>query len=311
MNDYITINEKNIYLPADEEAYEIGSLLTDFLELDLTDFKNSVERIKKFNKEDIKTALSRIKSGKFYKGYASILFPITDEMQDEEKYIKIELYNALMATKHPYVYAVEYTDLEKIDYKKLFEIFDLVKLQKEYRDLVNACLLKQDGKDSFNPIQRYFEYPNKPKDRAEIIYTVSENYSLNEEYIAPNISSLLYLEFIKMLQYNVFVKKCENCGRLFAVRGNYNKKYCDRKIGDTSKTCQEVGATNSFKNKVLNNSIIGEYQRAYKRLYARKRTGKITKEELERQIKKATVLRDKAIAGSLNMNDYEEQITKI
>ena len=41
------------------------------------------------------------------------------------------------------------------------------------------------------------------------------------------------------------------------------------------------GIVNSFRNKTLKDPIIGEYQRAYKRLYARERTGKITKEELE------------------------------
>lgn len=158
---------------------------------------------------------------------------------------------------------------------------------------------------------RYFNYPNKLNGRAEIVYTVSDKFILNEEYIASDISSLLYLEFMKMLQYNVFVRKCENCGRLFAVRGNYNKKYCDRRIEGTSKTCQEIGATNSFKNKMLKDPIIGEYQSAYKRLYARKRTGKITKEELDMQIKKATLLRDKAVAGSVELQGYLDQITKI
>ena len=194
---------------------------------------------------------------------------------------------------------------------KLFDIFDLVKLQKEYRAAVNACLLKQDENEKFNPLERYLNYSHELNGKAEIVYTVSNDLTLCEEYIASDISSLLYLEFMKMLQYNIFVRKCENCGRLFAVKGNYNKKYCDRKISGTSKTCQEVGAVNSFKNKTLKDPIIGEYQRAYKRLYARKRTGKITKEELDIQIKKATALRDEAVKGSLSKDEYLEQIIKI
>ena len=61
----------------------------------------------------------------------------------------------------------------------------------------------------------------------------------------------------------------------------------------------------------MKDPIIGEYQRAYKRLYARKRTGKITKEELEIQIKKATALRDEAVKGSLSKDDYLEKMIKI
>lgn len=306
---YITIDEKSIYLPIDNKVFEIGSLLTDFLELDLTDFQNSVERIKQYNIEDINEVVKY--KGRFKRGYSPILLQTDNNMSDKEKYVRIALHKALKATKHPYAYEVEYSSLNNIEYAKLFEKFDLVKLQKEYRAAVNACLLKQDEKDNFNPLEKYFNYPNKLNGRAEIVYTVSDKFVLNEEYIASDISSLLYLEFMKMLQYNVFVRKCENCGRLFAVRGNYNKKYCDRKIEGASKTCQEIGATNSFKNKMLKDPIIGEYQRAYKRLYARKRTGKITKEELDLQIKKATLLRDNAVAGSLELQDYIDQITKI
>ena len=305
---YITIDKKHIYLPITNKEFEIGSLLLDFLELDLRKYEKDIEKIKQLKDEDIKKCQP---TGRWYRGYNGIILQIDNDMPNEEKYVRLAMYDALKATKHPYAYEVEYSSLTNIEYTKLFDIFDLVNLQKEYRAAVNDCLLKQDEKDNFNPLERYFNYPNKLNGRAEIVYTVSDKFILNEEYIASDISSLLYLEFMKMLQYNVFVRKCENCGRLFAVRGNYNKKYCDRRIEGTSKTCQEIGATNSFKNKMLKDPIIGEYQRAYKRLYARKRTGKITKEELDLQIKKATLLRDKAVAGSLELQGYVDQITKI
>lgn len=308
-NTNITINEKTIYLPIANEEFEIGSLLTDFLELDLTGFENEVEHIKQYNNEDMKKVLKSC--GKFQRGYASILLQLDNNMSDKEKYVRISLHNALKATEHPYAYEVEYSSLKNIEYTKLFEIFDLVKLQKKYRELVNECLLKMDDKEDFNAIEKYFNFPDKLNGRAEIVYTISDKLTLNEEYIASDISSLLYLEFMKMLQYKIFVKECENCGKLFAMRGNYNKKYCDRKIKGTSKTCQEVGATNNFKNKMQNNPVIGEYQKAYKRLYARKRTGKITKEELEEQIKKATLLRDKAVEGNLNLKNYIDEINSI
>ena len=306
---YITIDEKSIYLPIANEDFEIGTLLTDFLELDLTDFQNSVERIKQYDTEDMNKVIKY--KGRFKRGFSPVLLQLNRNMSDKERYVRIALHNALKATEHPYAYEVEYSSLTNIEYTKLFEMFDLVKLQKEYKAAVNACLMKMGETDNFNPLEKYFNYQNKLNGRTEIVYTVSDKLTLNEEYIASDISSLLYLEFMKMLQYNVFVRKCENCGRLFAVRGNYNKKYCDRIIEGTSKTCQEVGATNSFKNKMLQDPIIGEYQRAYKRLYARKRTGKITKEELDLQIKKATLLRDRAVAGSLELQDYIDQITKI
>ena len=308
VSKYITMDKKHMYLPITNEEFEIGTLLLDFLELDLSTYQKEVEIIKQLKDENIRKCRP---TGRWYKGYKGIILRIDNNMSDEEKYVRMALYDALKATEHPYAYEVEYSALHDIDYMKLFDIFDLVKLQKEYRAAVNACLLKQDENEKFNPLERYLNYSHELNGKAEIVYTVSNDLTLCEEYIASDISSLLYLEFMKMLQYNIFVRKCENCGRLFAVKGNYNKKYCDRKISGTSKTCQEVGAVNSFKNKTLKDPIIGEYQRAYKRLYARKRTGKITKEELDIQIKKATALRDEAVKGSLSKDEYLEQIIKI
>lgn len=308
VSKYITIDKKHMYLPITNEEFEIGTLLLDFLELDLSTYQKEIEIIKQLKVENIRKCRP---TGRGHKGYKGIILRIDNNMSDEEKYVRMALYDALKATEHPYAYEVEYSALHDIDYMKLFDIFDLIELQKEYRAAVNACLLKQDENEKFNPLERYLNYSHELNGKAEIVYTVSNDLTLCEEYIASDISSLLYLEFMKMLQYNIFVRKCENCGRLFAVKGNYNKKYCDRKISGTSKTCQEVGAINSFKNKTLKDPIIGEYQRAYKRLYARKRTGKITKEELEIQIKKATALRDEAVKGSLSKDEYLEQIIKI
>ena len=308
VSKYITIDKKHMYLPITNEEFEIGTLLLDFLELDLSTYQKEVEIIKQLKAVNIRKCRP---TGRGYKGYKGIILRIDNNMSDEEKYVRMALYDALKATEHPYAYEVEYSALHDIDYMKLFDIFDLVKLQKEYRAAVNACLLKQDENEKFNPLERYLNYSHELNGKAEIVYTVSDDLTLCEEYIASDISSLLYLEFMKMLQYNIFVRKCESCGRLFAVKGNYNKKYCDRKISGTSKTCQEVGAVNSFKNKTLKDPIIGEYQRAYKRLYARKRTGKITKEELDIQIKKATALRDEAVKGSLSKDDYLEKMIKI
>ena len=308
VSKYITIDKKHMYLPITNEEFEIGTLLLDFLELDLSTYQKEVEVIKQLKAENIRKCRP---TGRGYKGYKGIILQIDNNMSDEEKYVRMALYDALKATEHPYAYEVEYSALHDIDYMKLFDIFDLAKLQKEYRAAVNACLLKQDENEKFNPLERYLNYAHELNGKAEIVYTVSKDLTLCEEYIASDISSLLYLEFMKMLQYNIFVRKCENCGRLFAVKGNYNKKYCDRKISGTSKTCQEVGAVNSFKNKTLKDPIIGEYQRAYKRLYARKRTGKITKEELDIQIKKATALRDEAVKGSLSKDEYLEKMINI
>ncbi len=304
----ITITDKKIYTPTNNTYYEIGSMLTDFLELDLTEYNKKIEAIKNGVNAD---GLSLPNGADLSIWTIPTLFSQESSLTDEEKHTLSALANALIETQHPYAYAIDYLSLNTIKQGELFELFDLVRLQSQYRNAVEYCLLKEDENDVFNPLERYLNYPDKLTGKAEIKYTISDDLTMQENYLASDISSLLYIEFMKMLQFNICVVKCENCGRLFAVKGNYNKKYCDRIIEAIGKSCQEVGATNSFKRKMQDNPIIGEYQKAYKRIYARKRTGKISQSELTKQIKKATALRDKAIAHKITEKEFLDQIRTI
>ena len=89
-----------------------------------------------------------------------------------------------------------------------------------------------------------------------------------------NIVAEEVYELFKVIQNNIVINKCENCGRLFipATTNNnpYQKarneqKYCNNLYLDTGKTCKEIEATNKHKEKVEDSAIIKEYKKEYKK----------------------------------------------
>ena len=62
------------------------------------------------------------------------------------------------------------------------------------------------------------------------------------------------------------------------------------------KTCREIGAAKSFKEKVDNNDIWKVHQRAYKKYFARVSKGKMSKPDFEVWAREAERMRDEALA---------------
>lgn len=120
--------------------------------------------------------------------------------------------------------------------------------------------------------------------------------SINPSYIralnCDNPKSIAFNEFRFMLDENISIKRCKNCGKYFTLKGDYATDYCDR-IPDKEKyTCKKIAAIATRKEKLNNNPIIKEYEKAYKRMYARNTNHKITSEEFKTWVDTATTQRD-------------------
>ena len=61
-------------------------------------------------------------------------------------------------------------------------------------------------------------------------------------------------ELHAVIQNNIIIKKCANCGKLF-VPDKTDQIYCNNLYKDTGKTCKEIGALNKRKEKVENSKI--------------------------------------------------------
>lgn len=225
------------------------------------------------------------------------------DLRGEIRYICA--YKATFNIEHDYLQILDYGAMSKLNSGELLEVFDLVLLQNKYKEAMEHCLLKNDS--NLTATQRLASYGNKIDGKAELLFDISDDIALYEVYTGSNLSSLLYIEFMKIVQNNVLVSVCENCGKYFVPKGNYDMKYCDRIQAD-NKSCQEIGAVKSFKNKLKENPIYGEYEKAYKRFYARKHKGQVTQEQFDAWMKKATKLKKEALDGRLSKSKFKEQI---
>ena len=80
----------------------------------------------------------------------------------------------------------------------------------------------------------------------------------------------VYVEFMKGLQRGFIPKRCANCGCWFLQTPGATFAYCAGPAPEyPGKTCREIGAASSFKDKVANNEVWQVQQRAYKKYYAR------------------------------------------
>ena len=87
-------------------------------------------------------------------------------------------------------------------------------------------------------------------------------------YTFDSPKEALRCEFLKMLELGIKIRKCAVCGKYFILSG-HNAKCCDNLYEDTGLTCQQVFANRNYKNKRKENPIMKEYDKAYKRIYAR------------------------------------------
>lgn len=102
-----------------------------------------------------------------------------------------------------------------------------------------------------------------------------------------------FCEFNALIKINAKMKRCKRCGKYFILKGDYNTDYCDRIFPNEKLSCKKAAAVEARKNKVQKSPILKEYERAYKRNYARINNGKITKEEFRIWTEEATKERDK------------------
>ena len=135
--------------------------------------------------------------------------------------------------------------------------------------------------------------PNKLSQEM-IDYTKKQKIKMMECFEVCDVESIAYLEFFKMLEYNLMARKCHNCGRYFIFKGNYDNNYCDRKhIGN--RTCQQIGADKDYAERVKNTPVWKAQKRAYKRMHARFKNSNLTEAQFDKWNKKSVFCRDFAL----------------
>jgi len=115
---------------------------------------------------------------------------------------------------------------------------------------------------------------------------------------------LFRFEFIKMIEHDIFIKKCKNCGRFFIPERRVDAEYCNRIYGDTQRRCNEIGAMLRYEKKVAENPVWEAYKKTYRRFNSRTRTKKMTQAEFMAWSDEAAKKRDECLADKLTFDEY-------
>lgn len=191
------------------------------------------------------------------------------------------------------------------------EIHKTASMIKEYASILLDESPDIEGYSSLTPIDRYLRL--SVFDDIFISCNISfdrHSKKIVETYKPNNFSEACYIIFIKMIQHNITIKRCKNCGGYFLKRIGYNNEYCRRDVpGRSGKTCQDLGALIKYRS---NSDYIRKvYDRSYKRHAALKRNGKMTQKAFSGWLKKAQKLRTEARTNKMSEEEFTIQMESI
>lgn len=161
-------------------------------------------------------------------------------------------------------------------------------------------------------------------DAKKIIELMKEkNIKVEEVYELESIEDQIRFELFKVIENNFSINKCQNCGRLFIPKysqddnekGRFDQKYCKNIYKDTGKTCNVIGPDIARRKKFLENPILAEYRREYKRMHAlhtnhsdnSKSIKKFTQTQFDKWSNKSKKLRDNYHNKYINMNNDKDK----
>ncbi|MDR1560007.1 MAG: DUF6076 domain-containing protein [Clostridiales bacterium] len=157
--------------------------------------------------------------------------------------------------------------------------------------------------DEFNREKAFggYFYLEKP---FKAFYGVIKPPEVVELYEIDSIVDLFRFEFVKMIEREIYIKKCKNCGQFFVPNRRQDAEYCDRFIGDTGKRCSEIGAMLRYERKVASDPVWEVYKRNYRRQNSRTRSKKMTQTEFLQWSEQAAQKRDECLVGTLPFDEY-------
>lgn len=148
-----------------------------------------------------------------------------------------------------------------------------------------------------------------PSDKKELFesalaYVSSQkNTTSFLQYEIDDLFQLLYLEIVSMVNANIMVRKCKNCGKYFVV-SNRKIAYCDR-IYESGKRCSSIGSTRSFQQKLKQEEALKIYTRAYKTHHARVKKEKMSQNDFTTWCDEAKAKLEQVRSGKLNITDFQ------
>lgn len=253
-----------------------GELAIDYCELDLTEFKEKVEKFK-----------SMEYSYSEYNSIADFAYEISISLKEKHFFAHFFLSYAVTNILNRQVILDDHLQLDDVyrdDIQRIKIIFDeFINLQTIFRDAIKFCLdndnlpnrhlseklvgflYQYPAFNNYRLLSGYVLTPTKnnklnyetvsymndenitdAKEQLEIMHEDNKILSLMNYTVIEDFCDLMYYEFMHIMKTGRRIKICKNCGRYFVLKDKRKREYCDR-IFEGDKTCKDIGAAIKFK----------------------------------------------------------------
>ena len=122
------------------------------------------------------------------------------------------------------------------------------------------------GKFKIKPSEQFSDFCDKYGLNKDEVYNPKPQRTVKRTEVR-SIFDMLNYEFGRMLESDIKIRKCKNCGKYFVLKGNYNTDFCDRLVEGSVRTCQAIGAEKVYKEKIATEESWKLYNKYYKRLF--------------------------------------------
>ena len=298
----------SIYFPFHEK---FGLLLLRFLNADLFNYETAnktffyaygFEILKDLDK-DYKFELSNNYGSN--ENYLKAINKIFEDLQENLIDLQQELINAVT-----YIYNLNNdSNLENYTYSERYAVYLIKRKGKLYSYYKNDLIMRDSYSRKYNEFESNSEY-----DILESLHTKNMLLSMSDTHKSNDLSSICYAileELSKTSNYPI--KKCQNCGMYFIPTSKVDEIYCDYPK-ENSKSCRDLGAFQSYTERLKNNKAMGEYRRTYQQKFMQVRKNKENKklvqdfETWKKQAKEKINLMKK---GKLTEDEVYQWILKI
>ena len=291
-------NEENSLSGIGGIAYELGRPLLDFVCYEPERFVDGFSTIA--SAFEVSGANLGAREPEFLQGLEETM----TDLQKHEIYMFFyaqSLIEAIYSGESPQeVVARLYDDFTRAREFMIGEIELLLKIREDTANIPPMeCLYKLD--EVHKNESGGYVYLEKP---FRAFYGVTKPPEIVELYEINTLEDLFRFEFIKMIERNIFIKKCKNCERFFIPKRRADAEYCDRTFGGTNRKCSEIGATLRYEKKVAGNPILEAHKKAYRRLHSRVRAKKMTNTAFMKWSDESVKKRDECLAGVLGFEEF-------
>ena len=123
--------------------------------------------------------------------------------------------------------------------------------------------------------RKYEELGNTSEfDLLESLRTKNMLLSMSDTHKSSDLSSICYAILDELSKTpNYPIKKCQNCGMYFIPTSKVDEIYCDYEK-ENSKKCRDLGAFQSYTERLKQNKAMGEYRRTYQQKFMQVRKDK-------------------------------------